>query len=389
MSVKKPAVKKVSHDATASTRATIGQLCVGLLKCYEMKPGQKVSIEELGDVTIDSEQQVEVKFYKGALTDGHLNFWKTLKNWVNDTYNADSYASLVLHTTQSFAEGARLREWNDADADKRLRILKSIQADFAKRFSEKTDKDRNREPSLVYKLQEYVLDPTREDKLKLVIKKYVIEAECAELSDLAHEIMETKILGIPQTKKKNYLNSLLGYVFSPTNKSNDRWEITHQEFHAKLEELTDTFRKETRIFPKKAMLEAEDLEQDDLPTPKDALFIKKIQDIGYGEDVIYRAKRDHFGALNTINQVFAEHSISRDRVDGFVGNVLAKFEPLYRSASRRCINVIPESQDFYDERHADDPPNFDGYDGVDHQFRNGVLHIQMDIEFKNLKWSLK
>ena len=52
--------EKVRQDATASTRATIYHLCVAVDKCYKLKDGQKLLIEELGDITIEGEQQVEL-----------------------------------------------------------------------------------------------------------------------------------------------------------------------------------------------------------------------------------------------------------------------------------------------------------------------------------------
>ena len=121
----------------------------------------------------------------------------------------------------------------------------------------------------------------------------------------------------------------------------------------------------------------------------DLFLIQKIQDIGFGEDVIYRARRDHLGALQTITEVFTEHRIGPERVESFVRKVMGKFEPEYKKASRKCVDVIMESQDFYDDRHADDPPHFDGFDSVGYEFRNGVLHMQMDLKFKNLQWKLK
>lgn len=389
MSGKKPAVKKANHDATASTRATIGQICVGLWKCYEMTPGQKLSVEELGDVTIDDAEQVEVKFYKDTLSDGHSNFWNTLKNWVHDDYDPDPYASLVLYTTQELGRDATLARWNNSDVDGRLKILNDIRSEFEKRLAKAQEKDSKRKPSSVYKLQEYVFEQSRKDKLKSVVEKFVIEAGCPELPDLAKQIMDQKILGIPAGKKEDYLHSLLGYVFSPLNESDERWDISYEGFHAKLEELTDTFRSETRVFPEKAIVQAEGLSDDEIPGAGDALFIQKIQDIGFGEDIIYRARRDHLGALNTINEEFSKHRIGPEKVDRFVRNVMRKFAAEHSQASRKCSDVIPDSQDFYDARHADEPPHFQSFDGVDYQFRNGVLHMQMDLEFKNLKWSLK
>ncbi len=100
--------KKVRSDATASTRGTIYHLCVAVKKCYELRQGQKLLIEELGDITIENEQQVEIKHYADSLTDGHHNFWNTLKNWMDDGFDHTPYSSLILHTTQEFGAEATI-----------------------------------------------------------------------------------------------------------------------------------------------------------------------------------------------------------------------------------------------------------------------------------------
>jgi hypothetical protein len=69
--------RKLSQDATDSTKGIIYQLCVAVQKCYEMIGGQKVLVESLGDVTIRDHEQVETKYYRDPLTDNHPNFWKT------------------------------------------------------------------------------------------------------------------------------------------------------------------------------------------------------------------------------------------------------------------------------------------------------------------------
>ena len=117
---------KVNHDATASSKGTIYQLCVAVQKCYEMVEEQKVLIESMGDVTIDGSQQVETKFYSDVLTDGHINFWKTLHNWMHDDFDPMPYASLILHTTQQFSKNATISEWNKSNPKERLEILKAI-----------------------------------------------------------------------------------------------------------------------------------------------------------------------------------------------------------------------------------------------------------------------
>jgi hypothetical protein len=124
------------HDATASTKGTVYQFYVAVQKCFEMTSGQTVLIERYGDVTIDDHEQVETKHYSDPLTDNHLNFWKTLKNWMQDGFDATRYASLLLCTTQQFGANAKIAAWNETDVKltEARRYIHSAMADIGGRF---------------------------------------------------------------------------------------------------------------------------------------------------------------------------------------------------------------------------------------------------------------
>jgi len=382
MSVRKPAVKKANHDATASTRATIYQLCVGLKKCFEMRKGQAVQIEELGDVTIADQEQLEVKLYQGQLSDGHPNFWKTLKNWVDDKYDSDPYASLILHTNQTIAEGALLAGWNDADLQRRLDILEEIHGAFKSRLAAE-----DKGPSAVYKLQEYVFDPKREQKLSSVVAKYAIEAGCLGMSELWSELLETKVIAL-EGKKEDYLNALLGFVFKPEMKAGEHWEVSYEGFYAKQAELTRTYGHGTREFPKKVINEAKQLGLGDLSGFEDELFIQKLKDIDYDGAVI-DAMRDHQGAVGTILEEFKHYSVTPEKTQNYIDEVMRSFDAKYKTGARRCTDIIPDSQNFYDEVTDSRLPQFEGFETTGIPFRNGILHMQMDDSFQNLKWRLR
>jgi len=98
----------LTHDATASAKGTIYQLYWAVQKCFEMISGQKIVIERYGDVTVAASQQLEIKHYGDALTDSHLNLWKTLKNWMRDGFNETSYSALMLCTTQQIGDRCSL-----------------------------------------------------------------------------------------------------------------------------------------------------------------------------------------------------------------------------------------------------------------------------------------
>ena len=132
----------VISDASKSTQGIVHQLWVALEKCYEMGEGQCVVVEKEGDVTIRGVSTTEVKLYgyDDDLTDGHLNIWKTLRNWMDPNSHPEKYAALILRTNQSYGALTRFKGWNEANLDLRVSILEAILADSEARLRKESEK---------------------------------------------------------------------------------------------------------------------------------------------------------------------------------------------------------------------------------------------------------
>lgn len=373
--------EKVRQDATASTRATIYHLCVAVDKCYKLKVGQKLLIEELGDITIDGEQQVEVKQYSDRLTDGHHNLWNTLRNWMGDEFDHTPYSSLILHTTQEFGLDATICEWNSINPDERIALLLAIKQKFEKAYDKAKVANPKQTASAVLKHQRYVLDPQRLTKLRSLIGKVWIEATAKDLPEL-YEELKHQIRGILSGKMNDYLNSLIGFVCRPGQNAGERWEITYEEFASKLEELTNIFRSETRVFPSKHFNKIGAVSPDE---DREDLFIKKIHDIQYPE-VISHAIHNYEAAIQTIDEEFIAYRTEPDKFKAYSKAVEDRFETNHRIACRKCNDEILDSKNFYDETHASHPPDFPGFQDSPDWFRNGLLHIRMNDNQADYIW---
>lgn len=375
----------VRQNATASTRATIYQLCVAVARCYEMRKGQKLLIEELGDITVEDQEQIEVKQYSDDLTDGHYNFWNTLRNWLDDKFDADSYTSLILHTTQEFGAQARLRAWNDVPLDRRIEILAEIHAEFEKGFYAKLAKNSNCEPSKVLRHQRFVMDPELKAHLKGIIPKVWIEARQPTLPELYSRLKDTRA-HVLEGKRDDFLNALIGFVCHPDKKGRERWEITYDEWSAKVHDLHSTYCKETRRFPRKHY-------QGEIPAPSEAqqldeLFVRKIGDIGY-ETQISKAVYDYESTVKTINEEFIAYQIDPELTKGYARTVESRFSSEHSIACRACTEEIRDSQNLYDKVTGSEPPRISNFDDVPDEFRNGILHISMGDAKKQLEWRVR
>ena len=99
-------MSKLSNDATRLLEAISYQLIVTLEYCHDLVEGQTLWLEVFGDVTVSGSVQVEVKNFVDDLTDGHNNFWNTLKNWLSPKFKQEKYSELILLTTQAYGATA-------------------------------------------------------------------------------------------------------------------------------------------------------------------------------------------------------------------------------------------------------------------------------------------
>jgi hypothetical protein len=377
-------LQSVSHDAVQSTRGTLYQLWVAVEKCYEMsQAGQSIFIEFQGDVTSQGEEQIEVKCYTDPLTDNHICFWKTLRNWMQPEFSPENYTSLILYTTQEFGPKATIASWNNST--NKLGILKAIHEKAETRYKKKyEDKQGENLPSppKTLCLQREVMALKHEERLKTILSRFFIEANSPDLQDLCDKIKGQYLKGILEGKKDDFLNALFGFVTKPECSPGDRWKITYEEFTEKNKELTTTYCRDTKIFPK-VCVEDEEIDSH----PDEELFVKKIKDIDHHE-VIRTAIEEYLHALKITTEEFRAYSVPQSRTIDYVRSLVKKFKTRYRKSSRNCANIIEESKDFYDITTSENPLPFGGFDTTSMDFRNGLLHSQMNDEEKGLMWRL-
>lgn len=380
---------RLPHDASASTKGTVYQLYVAVQKCFEMVSGQKVLIERFGDVTISDSQQIETKHYVEPLTDNHLNFWKTLNNWMQDTFDDKAYSSLILCTTQAFGEHAVIAEWDDATPARRLQILETIHKQAEEREAQRKKKNGTADSGIPESLflQRRVLDEAKRDKLLRVIEKYSIASRSPLMEEFYSRMSDQYCKGILNGKRQDFLNSLLGFVVSPEAIKESSWEVTYKQFDLKVGDLKSLYCRETRIFPTKYLSKAS-AAVPKVESYQDRPFVKKIYEINY-DDVVAKAIQEYIGASRTVLEEFKNYEVPPSRHTDYEREVIGVFQARYRSAARNASNVINDSKDFFDQIVAEDPPAFAGFDKPPRSFRNGVIHMNCDDPDKNLKWRLE
>ena len=228
------------NDSTKTFKPIIYQFLIALEKCFQMQYGESIWIEKYGDVTSSSGVQIEVKDHQKNLTDLDHNVWKTLKNWLDDNFDATKYKNLILLTTQTISKSSKFIDWNTKNKDEKYQILNLIAKEFNKQ-KEKSD--------LTQKLLNDVLNSNKSNKLLEILDKFTIQSKADNDEILYKKIKETRTDGILEEKKDEYLDSLIGYIINPAMTSSG-WEIKNKEFRQKTKSLIETYTSTTKFFPK-------------------------------------------------------------------------------------------------------------------------------------------
>jgi len=265
-----------------------------------------------------------------------------------------------------------------------LKLLHAIKDKFETAYKKAKAADSKQTVSPVLKHQRFVLDPQRLTKLKALIGKVWIEATAKNLPDLYDELKQVRIRGVLSCKKNDFLNSLIGFVCRPNQKADERWEITYEEFDAKLGELTDIYRSETRVFPSKYYNEVEAVKPD---ADREDLFVKKIHDIQYPE-VVALAIHHYEATIQTIDEEFKAYRTEPEKLRRYSQAVKERLLGRYRIACRKYIDEIQDSKNFYDETVISPAPDFPGFQDSPDWFRNGLLHVHMNDVKANCRWRL-
>jgi hypothetical protein len=390
--------KKVDFSSAEPTGAIISQFYIALEKCFEMDVNECVYIERDGDVSLENNSkaengvQIEYKEYSDTdnLTNSHTNFWNTLNNWIKPGFDQNKYKYLVLATTQDIGNNSSLLEWNESNKKERIKILRDIFKTAKTRSldkikeSIKEGKEKPKETKS-FKLMKQVFQDF--SKVELIIEKVIINSGKINRSELAIKLVNVNLKSIPEKKREQVLNSLLGFVIK-NEEYNMGWEVNYQNFSQEFQDLTERYNNESKHFPYRNDLRTVPLEK--IEETSKYSFVKKIEEIEY-DSVIIKSVRDYWFTLNTIDLEFKKRTQKMNSITSYKEELIDNQSILYDSMSRKCKadEIIEKSKDFYDEIMKKDSPGFDIYNSTPTIYKNGMYHILANEDDSKLTWKLK
>jgi hypothetical protein len=387
----------MKQNATATAKGFIYQFYEAIDWCWKLEKGESLFIETFGDISISNNVNIEVKNVKSDLTDMGESFWKTLGNWLDSGFPEGSFKTLILLTTQKIGADSQFSNWNSYSLVDRQKILTKIIESDKESYEQKLDVYNQKissSPQItsvkVPKLNKHV-DKIRQQinssKLSNIVSKFIIMDSSQLFSDRYDSLCNIYGKAVLAKNVEMFINSQIGFILSPKSTA-DKWEITYDDFTNEINHLTQALSAGSRIFPRVINKPI------NTAAYKSHLFVKKINDIKHS-DVVGNACRDYAQTLTIISDSFT-YGEPKERFDSYLAQSTEQFDTLYRIKKRRCSKDINlDSQDFYDHFSLLSVPVFSGYDGTLQSFRNGLMHIQMDVPDKvnepdkNKKWKLK
>lgn len=373
--------QRQTNDSSESLKGSIYQFYHVVKFCSSLREGQRIYIEKFGDITISHSAQIEIKKYSDALTDSHENLWKTLNNWLDDKFDVNHYNALILLTTQSYGVNSLLKGWNILSKDEKYKLLETIHSHSNHNFI--SSGKENKSHSLI--LMEKVLAKKHKGKLDTILGIFSILDSEPMLDKQYSELLETCAHGIIKEKKELYIQNLLGFIISPNiTNGTSGWCITYEELEKQRVALTSEYCKGSVIFPKFHLRKSR--EEDYTNIDNKSNYVIKIEDISYTE-VIESAKRCYISAKKTITDELSQGVYYQRFIDYDI-SILENFQNAYRRKKRTLANncEIGHCQDFYDEIHYEPSIGIDGFSEVPKDFKNGVIHMHLDDEDKDLSW---
>ncbi len=365
--------KKPSNTAAFSQLGNLYQYLVALECCLELPEGQLVNIEQLGDIT-HADFQYEIKHHKDPnhfLGDTHIDFWKTLRNWVDNRKILSSYGNLVLLTSSIVKDDSLMGEWNRLDPQERSEQLVALRNQI-----QNSDKEYKTIGKHVQRVFDFSGD-YEEKHLVEVISKITIKPSSDSAIALWESLKDHQaLLAIPKNKRTELLTSLLGFIARKGVTSTSKWDIEISEFHEWLREQADAIRNRDFVsYP--------DLDSIEIGAQyEDHRFIKEIVKIPY-IDKIPGAARDYYFTTIAIGRMADQNPHVMRGFDSEVNQIgvelIAKKENICLSTlNKNTNNLVKLSKSLYNDALISLKAAGRYTKSVPKEFHRGLIHTHVD-----------
>lgn len=265
------------NTAALSQLGNLYQYLIALKICLESDDGELVNIEQYGDLTT-ADYNYEIKHHNDpnyALIDTHIDFWKSLSNWVDNRNTLISHSKFILLTSAIVKEDSTFKNWNSSTLTIKHQKILDIHSDIKKsKYEYKT-------------IQPYLKNiftfnnDYSEKELLDVLSKVTIKHSFENAYALYENLLDhTAFLFSKKNQRSSLVRSLIGFIVEKGILSPQEWDIEINEFRFFLQEQArKALNNEVLDFPDVEL--STDIDEATL----EKSFIKKIADIPYPEKI--------------------------------------------------------------------------------------------------------
>lgn len=360
--------ESVKNNATSKIIGFDYQKLIALKKCFDARAGETIYIECLGDVACGNEA-IEVKHHQGdhSLINTSIDFWKTLKNLVEEKEMFFQFNKLILYTTSKIKKGSIFDGWDKLSKQQKYQKVKAISPNQTiKPFYEQIFKD------------------LKED-IELILDRLIIYSEMPKVKTLLNSLEEHPIFTAFEKKdRKRIIDELVGMLSRSAIENSNKWNIVKDDFDRDFRVIAQEYMVNGIMFPKVSKHEI------NIEESKEFLFINEIKKINY-EKRIKEALLDFLRADKSAIELIKHSPIIYKKIKEFEEDLLEELERKKMGYSNRINKKILKteeanniSRELYDSCLEIKKLEIPGIIHIKNYFQHGRIHSI--IEEEEFKW---
>ncbi|MEK3968393.1 hypothetical protein [Paenibacillus sp. FSL H7-0323] len=371
---------KQKNDDTKTKLGDIYHYYVVLSYCLDLQESETILVEKYGDISIVSEEDsknLEVKRHQGehVLNDRHIDFWKTLLNWVKYHHNMRDFKKLILYTTSNFKENSKLKSWNLVKAHERLKIISEI------------GHQKNKAEEGFRSIYEAVFHYDVEIILT-IIEKIELYTSQTDIVEIERKIMKNSFFkSVNKSDRKSFVDSLMGHILTcPVDKPH-KWEITCEDFESLACEIRNRYTTSAgglRLPP-----DIGDTPHDE-ERYKDKRFVREIKEIKY-DTKVPSAILHYWQAQESIIYSSMNNPTFNVDLKEFQRDIRGNLEEFKSSFQDDCDETDPQdiilkSKRLYNKAMEMPVNNFYSINPNRPYFQKGIIHKV--VEERGFSWNI-
>lgn len=360
------------NDATLKQLGVEYQKLIALEKCLNASENENIYIECLGDVA-DDEESMEIKHHVGNhnLISNSEDFWKTLKNYVEEFSIINTFSKLTLFTTSKIPSTSIFFEWEKKSVKEMLNVIKDhTPSETAKPFYEKVAN-------------------AEKVELESILSKFEIMSNQPKIKDKWEELKQNNTLTIVSNKHlDDALFWLHGYISKKAFDDGKKWEININDFKRDLRDSLSKYATPDIIFHK--------ADKDDIDPESSSKFefIESLKKISVKKTAIENAISDYMRTQISKVAMLQASPTLEDSLEEYEDDVERNIN---EHKEQKAIDLSPKdlktkkanktSYKLYYDCITQKHNEIQNVKGTERYYRNGCIHSV--VESKRFDWEYK